>query len=356
MRAFAGFAGLLIAAMCALAPAPASAQGTLAGRDSVYVVSGVRVEATAASSAEARTQAFAAGQRLGFERLVRRLTLPDDVQRLGAPRPDQAAIEGMVSSVEVEDERRSGTRYVGRLAVRFQPSAVQAFLRAAGFAVVDARAPPVLVVPLWTSVTVEAADAWRLAWEQGGYGEELVPLAIASRSLIGAPDWMQAQPFAQSVGAASALYLDLRVAGPIASAYLVEIAPNRVPRDRGQVQARIGPGPEGLGAAMQSLAEQASERLQSEWKARLATSSGQRARVAASALFDTQGEWQRIKSGLEQAASALISEIRIEAVARQGALVSFSFVGNREQLAAELRRYGVSVEETQQGPVLRAAN
>jgi hypothetical protein len=353
MKAFAGFAGLIIATFCALALEPASAQAT---RDSVYTVSGVRVDATAASSAEAQTQAFAGGQRLAFDRLVRRITLRDDVQRLGAPRPDQAAIERLVSSVDVEDERRSGTRYVGRLSVRFQPSAAQALLRGMGFAIVDVRGPPVLVVPLWTSVTVEAAEAWRDAWEHGGYGAELIPLAIASRSLIGAPDWVQAQPFAQSAGAASALYLDLRVSGSTATASLIEVAPNTVPRDRGQVQARIAPGPDGLAAAMQSLADQASERLQSEWKVRLATSSGQRERVSASALFANQAEWQQIKSGLERAASALISEIRIEAVARQGALVSFSFVGSREQLAAELRRFGVSLEETGQGPVLRAAN
>ena len=54
-------------------------------------------------------------------------------------------------------------------------------------------------------------------------------------------------------------------------------------------------------------------------------------------------------------ASTLISQIRIEAVAREGALVSFSYVGNRDQLAAELNRRGVLLQDSPNGPVLRVA-
>ncbi|MBL8550828.1 MAG: DUF2066 domain-containing protein [Hyphomonadaceae bacterium] len=357
MKAFAGIAGFLIAALCALAPAPASAQGQGAsqGRGSnVYAVTGVRVDATADNAAAAQTQAFAAGQAVALDRLIRRLTLPDDLARLGAPRPDPATVERMVQSIDVQEERRSGTRYVGRIGVRFQPAAVQSLLRGAGFSIVDSRGPPVLIVPLWTNVTQEAADAWRGAWENGGYGEELVPLYVAPRSLVGAPDWGAAQAVAQPLGAPSAIYLDLRVEGGTVSARIAEVGQGAPGQDRGVVQARLGQGPEGLAAGMQSLADQVSERLQNEWKVRMATNSGQRARVSASALFNNQAEWQRIKSGLERAASSLISEIRIEAVAREGALVSFSFVGSRQQLGADLTRYGIQVQETQAGPVLRS--
>jgi hypothetical protein len=98
---------------------------------------------------------------------------------------------------------------------------------------------------------------------------------------------------------------------------------------------------------------QASELLQNDWKSRMATSGSQRARISATALYANQAQWQRIKSGLEGAAQTLISEIRIEAVGREGALVSFSFVGDRNQLVAELTRRGVGLEDTAQGPVLR---
>ncbi len=72
-------------------------------------------------------------------------------------------------------------------------------------------------------------------------------------------------------------------------------------------------------------------------------------------MYSSQAQWEQIKNALEGAAQTLISEIRIEAVGRDGALVSFSFVGDRAQLASELQRRGVSLADTAQGPTLRVA-
>jgi hypothetical protein len=173
--------------------------------------------------------------------------------------------------------------------------------------------------------------------------------------MTAAPTWDAAAPFAQSAAAASALYASLRIQGQTASATFMEYGPNGATRDRGAASAQINaPGPEGLRAALASLAQQASDRLQNEWKARLAAGAGQRARVSASALYSNQQQWDSIKDGLQAAASTMISEIRIEAVGRTGALVSFAYVGDPAALTAELRRRGVSLETTESGPVLRS--
>jgi hypothetical protein len=150
------------------------------------------------------------------------------------------------------------------------------------------------------------------------------------------------------------LYATLRVQGQTVTAALVEIDAN-ARRERGEVTARVnGEGEAALRAALASLTEQASARVQDDWKARVATGGGQRARIAASALYSNQAQWERIKTALEGAAQTLISEIRIEAVGRNGALVSFLFVGDREQLVAELNRRGVALADSAQGPTLRA--
>jgi hypothetical protein len=343
-------AAFFLAALCAFAPGAASAQG----RDNVYVVAGVRVDETAANAASAQQAGFAAAQRAGFERLVRRLTVPNELVARGMPPADGPALERLVQSVDVEEERRSATRYIGRLTVRFDPAGVRAVLRQYGLTVVDTRTAPVLVAPTTTGdVAPEVVTAWRAAWSEGGFQEELAPLAIAPETLQGAPSWQAAQPFAQAAAAASALYATLRMQGGTATAALVEVdASGR--RDRGEVVARIeGGDAAALRTALASLAQQASERIQNEWKARIAASGAQRARVSATALYASQQQWQRIKQGLEGAAQTLISEIRIEAVGREGALVSFSFVGDRNQLIAELNRRGIGLEDTEQGPVLR---
>jgi hypothetical protein len=214
----------------------------------------------------------------------------------------------------------------------------------------------VLVAPLVADGTAEETTAlWRDVWANGGFGDELVPLATAPAELQGAPVWNTAQPFAQAAAASSALYATLRVQGSTATATLVEIDAN-ARRDRGEVTARInGTDATALRAALASLADQASTRVQNDWKGRIATGGGQRARISASALYSNQRQWEQIKDALEGAAQTLISEIRIEAVGRDGALVSFSFVGDRNQLAAELNRRGVNLADTAQGPTLRVA-
>jgi hypothetical protein len=348
----AAIAAVFLAALCAFAPSAASAQG----RDNVYVVAGVRVDETAANAAAAQQAGLTAAQRVGFERLVRRLTIPDELAARGLPQVAPATLERLVSSVDVEEERRSGTRYIGRLTVRFDPSGVRALLRQFNLTVVDTRTAPVLVAPLVADGTSEdTAAIWREVWANGGFGDELVPIATAPATLQGAPAWATAQPFAQAAAASSALYATLRVQGSTATATLVEIDANAT-RQRGDVTARInGEDANAVRAALASLADQASARVQNDWKGRIATGGGQRGRISASALYTSQAQWEQIKDALEGAAQTLISEIRIEAVGRQGALVSFSFVGEQSQLAAELQRRGVTLADTAQGATLRVA-
>lgn len=349
---FAAFTAVFLAALCAFAPSAASAQG----RDNVYAVVGVHVDETAANAAAAQQAGLAAAQRAGFERLVRRLTIPDELSARGIPQVETATLDRLVSSVDVEEERRSGTRYIGRLTVRFDPSGMRTLLRQFNLTVVDTRTAPILVAPLVVTGTSEETTAlWRDVWTNGGFGDELVPLATAPAALQGAPAWATAQPFAQSAAAASALYATLRVQGGTATATLVEIDAN-ARRERGEVTARVnGDDPAALRAAFASLADQASTRIQNDWKSRIATGGGQRGRISASALYTSEAQWEQIKDALEGAAQTLISEIRIEAVGRQGALISFSFVGDRSQLAAELQRRGIALADTAQGPTLRVA-
>lgn len=340
----------LLGGLCAFGPAPASAQP----RDNVYTVGGVNVDETAANSASAQQAGFATAQRLGFERLVRRLTVPDELIARGAPATDDDALSRVVLSVDVEEERRSATRYIGRLTVRFDPAGVRTLLRNQGLTVVDTRTSPILIVPTAAADTDDGtAAAWRQAWAQGGFGFELVPLASAPDTLRGEPNWAAAQPFAQAAGAVSAIYAALQIQGSTATVTLMEVSATGA-RPRGDMQARInGTDAASVRAALASLAEQANTRIQNDWKARIATGAGQRSRVSASALYSDLRQWNQIKQALEGAAQTLISEIRIEAVGREGALVSFSFVGDRNQLGAELNRRGVTLLDTPQGPVLR---
>ncbi|MDX2273866.1 MAG: DUF2066 domain-containing protein [Hyphomonadaceae bacterium] len=347
----AAFAAFVFAALCAFAPAPASAQ-----RENVFAVSGIYVDETAANGAAAQQAGFAAAQRAGFERLVRRVTLPEELGRAGIPDVDNATLDRLVQTVDVNEERRSGTRYIGRLTVRFDPAGIRSLLQARQLRVVDTRTAPVLIVPAAIAdVAPETAAAWRDVWANGGFDQELAPLVVAPAGLSGPPSWETAAPFAQSAAANSAIYATLRTQGNVATASLIELGPNGVRRDRGEVSAGLSGDANALRASLASLADQASQRVQNEWKARISGVGTQSNRVSAQALYQSERQWEQIKSGLEQAAATLISQIRIEAVGREGALVSFSFVGDRALLSTELSRHGVTLSDGAGGPVLRAA-
>ncbi|MBU6371628.1 MAG: DUF2066 domain-containing protein [Alphaproteobacteria bacterium] len=336
MRALIRLAAIA-AAFCAFLIAPASA----AGRNDIYAVAGVRADATAANAQVARATAVAAAQRAAFDRLVRRLVTDQDYARLGAPKPDDVAIDRLVSGIDIADERRSGTRYLATLAVNFDSAAVRAYLTQAGFTLVETRAPPALIVAQMPDAAPGLSEAWRQAFEQGGYSQELAPVTVAPATVTGPPAWPTAQSAAAAAGAASAIFATARTASGMVVADLVEVGPSGARTERGQVSAPLGTGDAALSPALQKLAEAVVGRLQADWKQTLASGGGQRTRITVTAVFSSREQWAQIKRALSAATTTIVSDVRIDGVARDGALISFSYVGAPAQLAAEFGRSGV---------------
>ncbi|MDX2233762.1 MAG: DUF2066 domain-containing protein [Hyphomonadaceae bacterium] len=351
----------LVAVFCAHFASPASAQQS---PPDVYTVAGVRVDQTASNAVQASAQALAQAQRIAFQRLALRLTSAADQPRVALLQPDDATLDRLVRGVDVEEQpRRSGTRYLGRFAVQFDPAGVRNLLQGAGFSVIETRAAPILVVPQLAVAgpppapgAPPVADPWRQAWEQGGYAREILPLAVAPSSVAGPADWATAQAAASEVGASGAIFAIARVAGATLVTDLVETAPGGVRVNRGQVSAPIQGGDAGVPDAFRRLADAVNAKLQADYKARAGalTASG-RSKMSVSALYRDMAEWGRIKEGLG-AAGSVIAEIRIEAIARDGALVSFSHADTADALAQSLRRFGLTLDPvTPQGPILRTA-
>lgn len=349
-------------ALCATFANPASAQQS---PPDLYTVAGVRVDQTAASAAQARVEALAQAQRTAFQRLALRLTAPADQPRVALLQPDDPTLDRLVRGVDVEEQpRMSGTRYLGRFAVRFDPVGVKALIEGAGIGVIETRGTPVLVAPVIATAQPSppampaAPDPWRQAWEQGGYARDLLPVAVAPSAVVGPADWATAQTAAAQVGAGSAIFAIARVSGQSLVADLIETAPGGVRTNRGQVTQPIQGGDAGVPEAFRRLADAVNARLQQDYKTRMTAGGGgttAKAKMSVSALYTDMAEWGRIKAGLG-AAGPVLSEIRIEAIAKDGALVSFSHADTPEALAAALQRFGLALTPaTAQGPVLRAA-
>ncbi len=341
-----------LAALCAFASASASAQTS----PTQYVVSGVRVDVSSQNATQARDQAFEQAPADAWQRLKARITDGAAADGSAAGATPQL-LDQLVASITVEEERRSGTRYVGLFTVTFRGEPVRRAFQAMGLTVIDQRGQPMLIVPTIANATPSQLTAWRNAWEQGGFAQELRPLSIAPGTIIGAPDWTLAASAAANAGAPTAIFVQAMWGSDSVSATLTEVGPNGFRRDRGRVTAPVRGGGAGLEEAFRRLAAQANGQVQTEYRALLSSGGAPTAptaeRVSLSVLYNTLSDWTAIKRGLEAAEDSMVRDVRIEAINRRGALVSFTSTGTVDQLAAELVRHGVGLEPSNFGLVLR---
>jgi hypothetical protein len=118
-------AALIATALLALAlPAVPRAQDASAAFATTQ--RGVPAEATAENGVIARERAFTAGRRAAWERIA---TAAGVTRQLS-----DAQIESMVTSIIIEEERTSPTRYTGRITVNFNPGRVRAITGGGGTA------------------------------------------------------------------------------------------------------------------------------------------------------------------------------------------------------------------------------
>ena len=206
---------------CALLAGPA-VLWTEAGAQELLTVSGVDVDVTGDSAADARSAAFSVGQRKAFDKLLGQLVDPASAAALAPLSDDQ--ISAMVADFEIESEQTSSVRYIGVLTYRFYADPVRQYLSGTGARFTATRSPPVLVVPVLTqdesSILWDEGNPWLAAWAQHG-GGGLVPVRVpigdiediaavdAERALGG--DLAALDALARRYGAADTLVAEARI-------------------------------------------------------------------------------------------------------------------------------------------------
>ncbi len=195
---------LLFVVLSGPAVSPAGAQEADAAKvlTDPYSVTGVTVDVTAASAAEARDKAIAQAQRKAFEVLFKRV-VSDGANRV-APNVSEFDLQRMIQGFEIEQERGSAVRYVASMGFKFRQKAVSSYISSLGLQVNAsappaggaapfpvAAAPPVPMPPAKPTLVLPVAQGdaaallweertpWRSAWEDyvaaSGAGKLLVP-------------------------------------------------------------------------------------------------------------------------------------------------------------------------------------
>ncbi len=148
--------------------------------DESYSVTGIAIDKTAATAAQARDTGIAEGQVRAWRRLVERIALGGDTTRLLSLTDKDIA--PLLEGFEVERETSSPVRYLGTLTYRFRPAAVRALLRQAGAEEIRSMPKPLIVLPLYrdgdNAMLWEPANPWRVALAGRPLKTGLVPLIL----------------------------------------------------------------------------------------------------------------------------------------------------------------------------------
>lgn len=315
--------------------------------EGAFVVSGISVDQTAASAAQAREAAVAEGQRKGLQLLFERLVPAAQQSRL--PRLSNAQIADLVQSFEVENERVSSVRYIGTLRFRFRPDDIRSLLRDSGIAFSEQTSRPLVVLPImWRegrAMLWEDGNTWRTAWGQTARAEGLVPLIAPLGDLadIGA---ITADQATKGEAAAVARIAQRYDAGgaliPVAQFDGGEQAILNVSVTRaigGEVERLFSetivarPG-EDTGQFLIRAAADTSRLVQERWSSAHVLQYDRAGTLTALVPLATLGEWVRIRKTLGEIAA--VRQTDLLRLGRNEALVEIHFVGDEKQLQSAM--------------------
>jgi hypothetical protein len=343
-----GLRGIVLALLLTLAATPAAFAQR--GPDDVFTVRGVEVDRAAGTAALARDQAVAEGQRVAWRRLVERLVPAANRGALAALPSSQLA--ELVDSFEIESERGTGTRWIGRIAYRFQPERVRALFRARDVAYAETRARAILVVPLLLDEGVpklwEEDNLWKRAWVGLGADDGLQPRRIPEGTLedIATLDSAQADSgdraalrrLAEVYQAQGAILARARV-DTVEGQTLVVVAFERLGARaedaRWQRVQQVRPR-ETAEAAFRRLAAEAAQEIEERWKAEVlvGAAAGPGGTLRATIQAEDVRDWVAVRARLAEVAA--VRKIDVLAMGRGGLIVDIEFDGALKALRAAM--------------------
>ncbi|MDA8708858.1 DUF2066 domain-containing protein [Hellea sp.] len=298
-----------------------------------FTVSDVPVDATGSSPIEAQTLATRDGQARAANILLNRLTVESERLAKGTTPISEDNAQKMIRAMEIDNEKRSSTRYLGDITVAFNPSAVQAYLRQVNLTMISSQSRDRLVLPL-SNGQIDTLSPWFQAWEKSGAEHALTPIRALSVS--------QAETLPVAAGAISAM--DASALNQIGALYNVQqlliaddlggaVRVTDIALDSGQRQNfTVNGGPSVV-----------IDKLETEWKSAAVSVAANAVEMPILILYDNHGEWLRLKEAIND--TAQIQDARIDALSKDGALMTITYGGDISRLRNELSFKGVDIRE-----------
>ena len=294
-----------------------------------FTVGGIKVDATAATAIEAQTIAMAEGQLVAANKLFDRLTLEQERAANPLPVLTQETVARMIRALEPSQQQRSANRFLAEITVSFNPSQVQQFLRDNNLTLVSSQAQKRLVILRETGLRGDTTLQSTFADPRLDYA--LTPLQVATSEDV---QFLSASPSDDELKAVAARYGLNQVLIVDSSGSVTDISLDTGSRQSFFVQ------PDADGAR---FADNVVARLESDWKQASAVVGGEMVTTAVSVLYTSHRDWIALQDAINT--SAQIKGARLDALSKDGALMTISYGGDIARLSNELRFKGVRVEQ-----------
>ena len=314
----------------------------------VYRVRDLVVDKVAPNAADASLQGRNEARLVGAQRLIERLTLPEDRSRATQP-IEASAVAQLYRSYQTQGEIKStsvpgGIRATGVITWTFEDDRVRAYLDQRGVPYVDTQAATALVVPVAAS-NVNAGD-WAAQWvvRSGGAvtgksdNTVLAPYIGATRGWTSRPSNADIQSDLAASGADHGVIAEVYMQGP---QYYVRLTDMRATVPNPTI------GVAGPFVSLASAQAGAVREMEQAWKIASVVRSTGSTSVSLTAAFQDLQQWTRIRKGLES--SRLVQNLNVEAISVTGADITFSYAGRPEQLQSDLRSRGIDLSNASGG-------
>ena len=121
-----------------------------------FGVSGIAIDRTAATAAEAQTAGIAEAARIGFQRILYRLLRSDGLVESFIASHE---VTGFVDFYHISEENSLEGRYIAILDYCFDAPRLRAAFRESGYEWAELKSPKILVLPVW--LAPDGARAWQ---------------------------------------------------------------------------------------------------------------------------------------------------------------------------------------------------
>jgi len=335
---------------------------------SVYAVGSVAVDETAESAATARDIALKKGQVLAYQRLLDRI-VPANVRSKLSPLPEAQLLQ-LVSGIEVTEEKTSSVRYLAKLVVRFNPSAVRSYLRNAGIQFAETESKPLIVLPVFRSQATQqlwdASNLWLRVWRELPLSDGLINLivpegATADIAEISAEQAVEGnderiKSISQRYGAAVAL-LTIATVKQSHGEKIVEVSTSRLDpggADQTSVQSFVSNKEISLQEVLAGAAANLRREIEENWKLDNLIRFDDRRELLAEASLRGLPELISLQKKLEEV--SLIKKAELVRLSLSAALIRLRYLGSPEQLKLALAQHDMALTQGSVYWKLQASN